>query len=780
MKIPSQPTPTSSQPDTNRERPQSTIIETPKPAPSSSGDRTLLRIPLRELPLVVQNTVPIEQLKQPVGQQIIARVIGQLKGENLIAGKDVDLPKEANTAKQGAMDALKQSPAQPSSSAPIAIEGPAKQITSEILLKVGSQYLLTATKAPVASNDLIAVVINENKTLSIVPKPLTRVEQQASLLQTIRTVLSQTLPQQVSLKTGLNILNEIAAKQVAPPPLTSNVGQAAPTPALEALASSKVQTLAKFAALMIAEQLPTSEMLAKPFNRSSEFSAQTTSPNQLNPAPFNGDKNSSLDQALIRETNALIKAWLNNSGVSFESKLMGNNNAAHASQMVQRQLSQIWKVVSQTADATEEMTTRANEPQTNAGASKRSVSNQQLWLDAAKYALTNTKAETTPPLIKNAVEMTALQKKPELWQPVSTQIERFNTSINKTFGEANTLLKLFETVSNAPTLQFNSRILKSLAQSLGTLNTQSEAAVTSLNKLSEISASRSRLNMSVAGLQQPSSSTAIDAAVEALNQQVVAAKNHPILMRHQGTQDLKAILQQAIINIAATDPNVQPKAGPEGLLSKAISGLSTPSNKPEIVGLLEPNLLKQPFDFPRMDTSILKAQALMADQELSTGQLLKLMAAMINRIQFNQANSLYQAQTAPDQSVAQSWNIELPYVHANQTQTIQVRIDQRNGREQAKEQDDQSKKKQWTIQLAFNLELIGPMHIQAELSPPTVTAQVWVANKDVKKLIEREQSKLVDRLEQAGLQVEAPKCHIGKPSQDVEARIKQGLVDTRA
>lgn len=753
MKIPSQPTTPSSRSDTSRERSQVAVTETQRPAPSSGDSRTLLRVPLKDIPLVVQNTVPLEQLKQPVGQQIIARVIGELKGENLIVGRDIDLPKDANTTKEATANIPKQTTA---AAAPVNVEGPTKQVANEILLKIGSQYLLTTTKAPVASNDSITVVINENNTLSVITKPPTTEEQQAKLLQTIRTVLSQTLPQQVSLKTGLSVLNEIASKSIdsvlpfkSPADIKPSSGELDQP---DNLANIKAQMFAKLAALLIADQLPKSEALAKLFNPSPEVIPQ---------------------QAPSTELSALVKAWLNNSGVSLESKLMNSGIAAQPSQQAQQRLSQVWQVMSQA-------TAQANSSNQNTAGTKTSNDSAQRWINAAKYVLTYIKADVKQLQMTNVGELSALQKTPAAWQVLTDQIERFNSAANKVANEANTLLKLFETASNSPMLQASARVVSQLDQSMNVINANSEVARSALDKLTELPPMLTRQNTQSTSAQQGTSSAAVDAAVEALNQQIMLAKAHPALASAQGSQDLKAALQQAIVNISAADPSAGSKTAPEGLLRQAVSDISTSSSKTEINGLLEPNLLKQPFDFPRMDNSILKAQALMADQELSTGQLLKLMAAMINRIQFNQANSLYQAQTAPDQSIAQSWNIELPYVHANQTQAVQVRIDQRTGREQTKEHDEQAKKKQWTIQLAFNLDIIGPMHIRAELAPPSVTAQVWVANKNAKALIEREKSKLIDRLEQAGLKVETPKCHIGKPSQEVDARIKQGLVDTRA
>ncbi|KZZ79672.1 hypothetical protein A3767_32035 [Oleiphilus sp. HI0133] len=160
--------------------------------------------------------------------------------------------------------------------------------------------------------------------------------------------------------------------------------------------------------------------------------------------------------------------------------------------------------------------------------------------------------------------------------------------------------------------------------------------------------------------------------------------------------------------------------------------------------------------------------------------MLKLIAGMLNRIQFNQANSLLQAQANADSGTTQSWNMELPYFHEQQIQTLQLRIDQHQAKHSKSNEEQPDQQRSWTIELSFDFEGIGPLHIKAELAPPKLKTEIWVANNEVKTIVAGEQALFIKRLQEAGLEVEPPTCHIGAPERKHKAHIKQGLVDIHA
>lgn len=200
--------------------------------------------------------------------------------------------------------------------------------------------------------------------------------------------------------------------------------------------------------------------------------------------------------------------------------------------------------------------------------------------------------------------------------------------------------------------------------------------------------------------------------------------------------------------------------------------------------------LKQALEFPRISALIaqvegqMKASAMLADQELSTGQLLKLLASMLNRIQFNQLNSLYQSQTGgAEGQTTQSWMFELPMQHQNgHVSSIQLRIDQHQqeqDEERARKEENADKEIEWKLSLAFQLDELGPMHIQVALAPPRITPLVWCESPQTYALLRQEQGVLTQQLAALGLNVEDIHCHRGRPKPQHNP-IERSLIDLKA
>ena len=199
-------------------------------------------------------------------------------------------------------------------------------------------------------------------------------------------------------------------------------------------------------------------------------------------------------------------------------------------------------------------------------------------------------------------------------------------------------------------------------------------------------------------------------------------------------------------------------------------------------GLTQADLLKSPFGFPHLaDSAIMKANALLADQELSTGQLLKLVAGMLNRIQFNQLNSLYQSQNNSNETTtAQSWFFELPILaEQNQANVFNLRIDKEGAAEKEKQRDNSNKALEWRLALSFDLKELGPVYIQVTLRPPTATSTIWAVKEDTLQLIQNERDRFHHRLEALGLELKEIQCHQGQPKQN-KAKLDRGFVDTKA
>lgn len=219
------------------------------------------------------------------------------------------------------------------------------------------------------------------------------------------------------------------------------------------------------------------------------------------------------------------------------------------------------------------------------------------------------------------------------------------------------------------------------------------------------------------------------------------------------------------------------------LLSASLIGNSEENSQDFLKAINMPELLHAPFNFPPLlAKNLLKAEAMLADQELTTGQLLKLLAGMINRIQFNQLNSLYQSQMASsDNTNVQSWFFELPIMtEGKHLELFNLRID----KEEEKDSTDQSSSEkkhqiQWRIILSFDFDTLGAIYVQANITPPSVSSTIWANNSDTLSLINREQTFFRDRLTQLGLEVGDIKCQYGQPKTN-KAKLDRSLIDINA
>lgn len=337
-------------------------------------------------------------------------------------------------------------------------------------------------------------------------------------------------------------------------------------------------------------------------------------------------------------------------------------------------------------------------------------------------------------------------------------------------------------------------------QSKPTTNIDSQMATSQASNTAREKAALETKNQLLESYQQltkarASNELALLSALKALH-----ANANPETFKHdpQLYQALKT-LQSQTLNLAgqivpSTTKSAEPLPGSDikstltGLLA-ALETRGAPNSKTGtfVDGASQPNLLTTPFTFPHPAANLAllsathKAGAMLQDQELSTGQMLKLLAGMLNRIQFNQINSLYQSQSnAADNTQTQSWFFELPVANGSQQPDFfNLRLD----RDRAEQDDQQSttgeSKEQWRINLSFTLETLGELTIQAKLSPPTISTSIWCNSEAILKLIKKEQAVLCKRLEDIGLEVETFQCLKGQPHPN-NVSIDKQFVDTRA
>lgn len=220
------------------------------------------------------------------------------------------------------------------------------------------------------------------------------------------------------------------------------------------------------------------------------------------------------------------------------------------------------------------------------------------------------------------------------------------------------------------------------------------------------------------------------------------------------------------------------------LLLGLVSGISQASKQPlSAEAMNDPELLQMPFNFPpAVSNQVLKAESILADQDLTTGQLLKLLAGILNRLQFNQLNSLYQTQagSAEPGVTQQSWFFELPMVNAQHAiETFNLRIDKET-RDQSGESDAEKQQEiQWKIALSFNFDELGDIYIQTFITPPSISSTIWANQSSTLALINKEQSHFRERLSELGLEVGDIVCQYGQPKVN-KAKLDRNLVDITA
>ncbi|MOA61214.1 Flagellar hook-length control protein FliK [compost metagenome] len=84
------------------------------------------------------------------------------------------------------------------------------------------------------------------------------------------------------------------------------------------------------------------------------------------------------------------------------------------------------------------------------------------------------------------------------------------------------------------------------------------------------------------------------------------------------------------------------------------------------------------------------------------------------------------------------------------------------------------------MELAFDLEPLGPLQVQAQLAMGSLSSQLWAERVGTADLIDRELPNLRERLLAAGLTVGELACRQGRPPQGNRTTLEQRWVDETA
>ncbi|KAA0947297.1 flagellar hook-length control protein FliK [Pseudomonas sp. ANT_H14] len=170
--------------------------------------------------------------------------------------------------------------------------------------------------------------------------------------------------------------------------------------------------------------------------------------------------------------------------------------------------------------------------------------------------------------------------------------------------------------------------------------------------------------------------------------------------------------------------------------------------------------------------------------EGSLENLLRLAAGAISRLQSHQLSSLEQTGTTADGRLQTTWQLEIPMRTLQDIVPLQVKF-QREEPAPDKEQPERkierdAKKMLWRVELAFDMEPLGPLQVQAQLTQGKLSSQLWATRPFTASLIESHLGSLRERLVSSGLNVGDLDCHLGTPPRGPKTGLEQRWVDETA
>jgi hypothetical protein len=234
--------------------------------------------------------------------------------------------------------------------------------------------------------------------------------------------------------------------------------------------------------------------------------------------------------------------------------------------------------------------------------------------------------------------------------------------------------------------------------------------------------------------------------------------------------DLKANLLRLITQLLPNLPTSAPLAAAN---AGAIMAQALPAFARNILGSLgQTGVRQQALTFP-LPARLLKGMEGEADLEV----LLKLAAAAVSRLQTHQLSSLSQSQVGPDGNLLTTWQLELPMRQQQELVPLQLKIQREESQKNTKQEQ---KDMLWRVELAFELEPLGPLHIQAQLLRGSLSSQLWAERSQTASLIDAELGNLRERLTAAGLHVGELACNQGTPPQGPRTTLEQRWVDETA
>lgn len=190
---------------------------------------------------------------------------------------------------------------------------------------------------------------------------------------------------------------------------------------------------------------------------------------------------------------------------------------------------------------------------------------------------------------------------------------------------------------------------------------------------------------------------------------------------------------------------------------------------------------------PRVPTNFPLPSRTLASSESSDDleTLLKLAAGAISRLQSHQLGGLEQTRMNADGTQVTTWQLEIPMRHAHDIVPLQVKVQREDTPDREEAQDAaasevKEKEKLWRVELAFDLEPLGPLQVQAQLVAGSLSSQMWAEREGAAELISRELESLRARLVACGLNVKELACNRGVPVHGTRTVLEQRWIDENA
>lgn len=242
------------------------------------------------------------------------------------------------------------------------------------------------------------------------------------------------------------------------------------------------------------------------------------------------------------------------------------------------------------------------------------------------------------------------------------------------------------------------------------------------------------------------------------------------------TPDMKGNLLRLIAQIT---PGLPGNTNLNAIIAANTLAQALPSFVRSALGTLgQVSAKPQPASFP-LPSRLL--QSLEGEGDLE--HLLRLAAAAVSRLQSHQLSSLEQTGTTADGNLQSTWQLEIPMRNLQDIVPLQVKFqrEQTPGKEPSEKREEREPKQQlWRVELAFDMEPLGPLQVQAQLVQGRLSSQLWAERPYTASLIESHLSGLRERLVASGLNVGDLHCHLGTPPQGAQTRLEQRWVDETA